>query len=274
MEIEQKFRELRKRGEAAYMPHVYYGDPNEEFSLELINTLVESGADMLEFGIPFSDPIADGPTFIAACGRALKGGVTPTKCIEGVKKLRGAGIEVPIILTTYFNIPYVMGIGVFMKKVKEAGVQGLIIPDLPIEESGEFLELAKSSGLSVIFQVAPTTSDERSKKIIGAASGFLYVINVEGVTGTRESFLQSTLKLIEKVRKQTDVPLMAGFGISKKEHALRMVSKGADGVITGSAIAKIYAKNLESPESSLPKIAEFVKEMKEACAEGYRERSG
>jgi tryptophan synthase alpha chain len=273
MEIERKFRELKEKGEGAYMPHVYYGDPNEEFSLELIKTLVDNGADLIEFGIPFSDPIADGPTFIGACERALEGGTTPASCIEGLRRLRGIGVEVPIILTTYYNIPYVMGIENFTRRVREAGAQGLIIPDLPVEESAELLEVAKASDLRVIFQVAPTTSDERLKKIIEAASGFLYVINVEGVTGARESLLRSTLELVRRVRRSTDVPLMAGFGISKGEHAKAMVSEGADGVITGSAITKIYAKNLKSPEEALPEIAEFAREIKRACIEGYRGRA-
>ncbi len=267
MEIEEKFRQLKSRGEGAYMPHVYYGDPNEEFSIELIKTLVENGADMLEFGVPFSDPIADGPTFIAACERALRGGMTPTRCIEGVRKLRKAGVDVPIILTTYYNIPYVMGLEKFTKTVKEAGVQGLIIPDLPIEESDELLRFAEKSNIRVIFQVAPTTSDERLEKIVSAASGFLYVVNVEGVTGARESLLESTVNLLKKVRARTDVPLMAGFGISKGEHAAAMVSNGADGVITGSAVAKIYSKNLKSPEKTLQEIAKFAAEMKQACKE-------
>lgn len=272
MEIEEKFRELKEKSEGAYMPHVYYGDPSEGFSLELMKTLAENGADILEFGIPFSDPIADGPTFITACERALKGGMTPARCIEGVKKLREAGVDIPIILTTYFNIPYVAGIENFMRKVKEAGVQGLIIPDLPIEESTEVLEAAKASGLSIIFQVALTTSEERMKKIAASASGFLYVINVEGVTGARESLLHSTVNLVKRIRGRAEVPLMAGFGISKGEHAIEMVSKGADGVITGSAIAKIYSKNLKSPEKTLPEIAEFAREIKKACVEGYRKR--
>jgi tryptophan synthase alpha chain len=273
MEIEEKFRELKVKGEGAYMPHAYYGDPNEEFSLELIKTLVENGADFIEFGIPFSDPIADGPTFIAACERALEGGTTPASCIEGVRRLREMDVKVPIILTTYFNIPYVMGIENFMERVSGAGVQGLIVPDLPVEESAEFLESARAFGLRVIFQVAPTTSDERLGKIIEAASGFIYVINVEGVTGARESLLQSTLELVKKVRGRTDTPLMAGFGISKGEHARAMVSAGADGVITGSAITKIYARNLTSPEKTLPDVARFAREIKQACVEGFRNRA-
>jgi tryptophan synthase alpha chain len=269
MEIDQKFLELKEKGEGAYMPHIYYGDPNEEFSLELVKTLVSNGADLIEFGIPFSDPIADGTTFIEACERALKTRMTPIQRIEGVRKLRRIGVEVPIVLTTYYNIPYTIGLQIFAKQVKEAGVQGLIIPDLPVEEATEFLEATKEFDLKMIFLVAPTTDDARLRKIVEIASGFLYVINVEGVTGTRESVVQSTLDLIKRVRDCTDLPLMAGFGISRKEHALAMLSAGVDGIITGSAITEIYSKNLHSPEMSLPDIAKFAGEMKQACVEGY-----
>jgi tryptophan synthase alpha chain len=215
VKIEEKFRQLKRKKEGAYMPHVYYGDPNEEFSLKLIKTLAESGADFIEFGIPFSDPIADGPTFIAACERALKGGVTPAKCIAGLKKLRKEGLETPIVVTTYYNIIYSSGVKAFMTKIKNAGAQAVIVPDLPLEESGELRAAAKRLGLDVIFQVAPTTSDKRLRKILAVASGFLYVINVEGVTGARKSLLDSTVGLIRKIKKRTDIPLMAGFGISR-----------------------------------------------------------
>ncbi|MEW6592274.1 MAG: tryptophan synthase subunit alpha [Candidatus Hadarchaeota archaeon] len=272
MEIEKKFRELEEKREGVYMPHIYYGDPSEEFSLELIETLLKNGADMLEFGIPFSDPIADGPTFISACDRSLKNGMTPQKCLEGVAKLRNMGVKAPLILTTYYNILYSAGVENFLNVAAEVGVQGLIIPDLPVEESAELLAAAEPLGLNVIFQVAPTTSDGRLMEIIGAASGFLYVVNVKGVTGARESVLQSTFELLKRVRRQTDLPLMAGFGVSRAEHALSMVSGGADGVITGSAIAKIYEKNLESPEETLPEIAKFAAEIKQACVEGFRAR--
>ncbi len=272
MKIDQKFAELKRKGEAAYMPHVYYGDPNEQFSLELIKTLAANGADMIEFGIPFSDPIADGTTFIDACERALKNEMTPIRRMEGIKKLRKMGVQVPIILTTYYNIPYTMGHELFAERAKEAGAQGLIVPDLPIEEAAEFLRVAKTFDLNIIFLVAPTTSDQRLKTIAEAASGFLYVVNVEGVTGTREDVLQSSLDLVNRVTNCTDLPLMAGFGISKKEHVLAMLSAGVDGVITGSAIAKIYAKTLPTPEKSLAEIAEFSREMKSACIEGFRKR--
>ena len=274
MDLEEKFRELQERREGAHMPHVYYGDPNEEFSLKLIKNLAENGADLIEFGIPFSDPTADGPTFQAACERALKKSMTPAKCIQGIKKLRRSGLEIPLIVTTYYNIPYVTGIGTFLSEIKKAGAQAIIVPDLPVEEAGALLDEGKKRGVHVIFQVAPTTTEDRLKKIADSASGFLYVMGVEGVTGARESLTDSALKVVSRVRRHTDVPVLAGFGISKKEHATAVVSAGADGAVAGSAYAEIYAKNLKKPEETLPEITRLAKQIKRGCIEGYRQRLG
>lgn len=274
MNLEEKFRELKDRREGAHMPHVYYGDPNEEFSLKLIKNLVENGADLMEFGIPFSDPTADGPTFQAACERALKNSITPAKCIQGMKKLRSNGLEIPLIVTTYYNIPYVAGIGAFLSEIKKAGAQAILVPDLPVEEAGILLDEGKKRGVNIILQVTSTTNEDRLKKIVDIASGFLYVINVEGVTGARESLATSTLKLVNRVRRHTDVPLLAGFGISKREHAAAVVSAGADGAVAGSAYAKIYEKNLKKPEETLPEIARLANQIKRGCIEGYRRRIG
>ncbi len=274
MNLEEKFHELKMKKEGAHMPHVYYGDPNEEFSLKLIETLVENSADIIEFGIPFSDPTADGPTFQAVCERALENGVTPTKCIQGIRKLREIGIENPIVVTTYYNIPYVMGIGPFLNKIKEAGAQAIIVPNVPVEEADDLLAEGKKSGVCIIFQIAPTTTEDRLKKIADMASGFLYIINVEGVTGARESLADSTLKLVQRVRRHTDMPLLAGFGISNRQQASAVVATGADGAIAGSTYAKVYEKNLEKPEETLPEIARLAKQIKQGCIEGYRRRQG
>jgi tryptophan synthase alpha chain len=272
MKLETKFRDLQNKREGAHMPHVYYGDPHEEFSLQMLETLGKNGADLLEFGIPFSDPTADGPTFQAVCERALANGMTPSRCIEGIKKLRTSGIENPIVVTTYYNIPYVMGIGNFLNKIKEAGAQAIIVPNVPVEEADVLLAEGKKSGIHPIFQIAPTTTEDRLKKIADIASGFLYVIGVEGVTGVRESLGDSTLKLVKRVRMHTDMPLLAGFGISTQQQAAAVVAAGADGVIAGSAYARIYEKNLEKPDETLPEIACLVRQIKKGCVKGYRQR--
>jgi tryptophan synthase alpha chain len=272
MNLEDKFQELKNRGEGAHMPHVYFGDPHEEFSLKLIETLAENGADILEFGIPFSDPTADGPTFQAVCERALKNGITPAKCIQAIKKLRDRDVENPIVVTTYYNIPYVAGVGNFLNRIREAGAQAIIVPNVPIEEADVLLAEGKHNGIQIIFQIAPTTTENRLKKITDIASGFLYVINVEGVTGARESLSDSTMKLVKRVRRHTDMPLMAGFGISNRQQASNVVAAGADGAIAGSCYAKVYEKNLKKPEETLPQIAELVGQIKQGCIEGYRRR--
>jgi len=272
MKLEDKFKELKNKGEGAHMPHVYYGDPHEEFSLKLLETLVQNGADILEFGIPFSDPTADGPTFQSVCERALQNGMTPNKCIEGIKKIRAKGIENPIVVTTYYNIPYVVGVGNFLKKIKDAGAQAIIVPNVPVEEADVLITEGKKNEIHPIFQVAPTTTEDRLKKIADIASGFLYVIGVEGVTGVRESIGDSTFKLVERVRKHTDMPLLAGFGISTKQQAANVVSAGSDGAIAGSVYAKVYEKNLEKPEETLPEIAKLVTQIKQGCIKGYKQR--
>jgi tryptophan synthase alpha chain len=272
MNLEDTFQELKNRGEGAHMPHVYFGDPHEEFSLKLIETLAGNGADILEFGIPFSDPTADGPTFQAVCERALENGVTPSKCIQAIKKLRDRGVTKPIVVTTYYNIPYVAGVGNFLNKIREAGAQAIIVPNVPVEESDVLLAEGKRSGIHIIFQIAPTTTENRLKKITDIASGFLYVINVEGVTGARESLSDSTLKLVKRVRQHTDMPLLAGFGISNRQQASNVVAAGADGAIAGSCYAKIYEKNLKKPEETLPQIADLVSQIKQGCIEGYKRR--
>lgn len=272
MDLEKKFQELKERREGAHMAHVYYGDPNEEFSIRLIETLAENGADIIEFGIPFSDPIADGAVFQAACERALKGGVTPAKCIEGIRRLRAGGVKVPLVVTTYFNIPYAMGLENFMEKVENAGAQAVLIPDLPLEEAEPFMRLTDKAGLSLILQVAPTTSRKRLKKILENASSFVYLIGVEGVTGAKVKKHHSTLKLIKTVKTETQIPVIVGFGISKREHVEAIVAAGADGVVVGSAYARIYTANSEDPFKTLPKIAELAREIKLGCINGYRSR--
>lgn len=268
--LEEKFRELRESGIGAHMAHVYYGDPCEEFSLKLVETLADNGADIIEFGVPFSDPVADGPIFQAACERALRAGVTPLRCIEAIKKLRNNGIEAPVIVTTYFNIPYVIGFEKFLEKIRHAGAQGILVPDLPIEEAGPYIKSASRTGLHMILQVAPTTLRQRLNRIVAAASGFIYLISLEGVTGARVKMTSATLGLIRTVKLQSPVPVMVGFGISKREHVEAIIAAGVDGVVVGSAYTKIYMENLENPHLKLYEIAKLANEIKKGCINGYK----
>ncbi len=272
MRIEEKFRELKDRGEGAYMPHIYYGDPTPEFSREEIRVLSENGADFIEFGIPFSDPTADGPTFQEACERALENGTTPEDCFRGIEKLRGGGLDTPIIVTTYYNVPYAYGLEDFFGRLSEAGAQGIIVPNVPLEEATPLIKSANESGIDVILQVTPNTSKRRLESIANSSSGFLYVVNVEGVTGARETVPESTVELMKSIRENAEIPLMAGFGVSKERHARALVSAGADGVITGSALGNIYEDSLSNPEEKLDEIGKFAKRIKKVCIHGYRQK--
>ena len=273
MDLERRFEGLRERKEGAFMPHIYYGDPYLGFSERLVDTLSTNGADMIEFGIPFSDPTADGPTFQVVCQRALKRGITPSECIMGLERLRKDGLNAPVIVTTYYNIPYIMGIECFLEKIKSAGAQGVIIPNLPYEEANSLLKEARRHNIHIILQVAPNTTEERLSRIAEASSGFIYIINVEGVTGVRERFQSSTFKLINRVRKHTDLPILAGFGISNQKQASSMVAAGADGIVAGSVFAQIYEKSINEPESRLQEISILSKQLKAGCIEGYNKRT-
>jgi tryptophan synthase alpha chain len=204
--------------------------------------------------------------------RALNSGITPAKCIEGIKKLRDEGLEAPIVVTTYFNIPYVMGFERFLNKIKNAGAQGVLFPDLPLEEAKPLKGLISKSGLKLILQAAPTTSFERLRQILAETSGFIYLISVEGVTGARLKAQTSTFRLVKAVRELSTTPIMVGFGVSRREHAEALIAMGADGVAVGSAYARIYSENLETPFQKLDEIAKLAREIKSGCVEGYRKR--
>jgi len=265
-------KDLFSEENSVYMAHVYYGDPTEDFSIELIKTLCKNGVDIIEFGIPFSDPTADGPVFQRACERALKNGMTPDKAIKGIKKIRNAGLNQPIVVTSYYNPIIHMGVKDFVKKIKSSGADALLVPNVPYEEADPLLEAGEEHGIDIIFLIAPTTPEKRLKEILKRAKGFVYIMTLTGVTGVRENLLDSTIELIKRVRKYTDIPLLAGFGISKKEHAKSVVIAGADGVITGSVLGKIYEKNLEKPYETLPELTTFTRELKQSCVKAYKER--
>ncbi len=252
-----------------FMAHVYFGDPNLDFSLKQIQTLCDNGVDIIEFGIPFSDPTADGKVFQGACHRALKAGMTPKLAIENIRKIRDMGLEQPIVVTSYYNPILSMGVDSFINGIKEAGADALIVPNVPLEESAPILEAGRKYGIHIIYLVAPTTPDDRLASILKEASGFVYIINIMGVTGARENLSDQTIKLVNRVRKYTDIPMLAGFGISKREHAHSVLEAGADGAIVGSAIASIYQKNLNNPYSAIPEIASLCKEIKQGCIDGY-----
>jgi len=260
--IDGVFAALRKKGEKALVPYVTCGDPYLEFTQELVSVLADSGADMIELGIPYSDPVADGPTIQRASVRALKGGIT----LENIFALAGClrkKIEKPLIIMTYYNPVYVTGVENFVKKAAAAGVDGLIIPDLPLEEAYQLKDIADSNGINLIFLVAPTSTPERIEKITKLSRGFIYCVSVTGVTGARQKVSNSLENFLNRIRIHTSLPLAVGFGISSPDTA-RKASQHADGVIVGSALIERIEKNINNSHEALKEASDFIRNLKKA----------
>ena len=239
------------------------GDPRPALTPKLVEILSKH-ADVIELGIPFSDPIADGPTIQRAADRALRRGTTPETALRIVKQIRRES-EIPLVILTYYNILQKPGVGNFVRKLSNAGVDGLIIPDLPLEEAGELLNASREHGVDIIFLAAPTTPRERLERICLASSGFLYIVSLLGVTGAREELSASVYPLIKKVKKISKVPVAVGFGISKPEQVASVIRAGADGAIVGSAFVNIIEKNLKNEKRMLSEIDRFAKALKAAA---------
>jgi tryptophan synthase alpha chain len=225
----------KAEGRPALVPFVTAGYPNLEMTERLLPALVEGGADVIEIGIPFSDPIADGVTVQRTSQVALANGTTLEDAIEVVRKARVNGITTPIVFMGYFNPFYHYGIERLAKDAAAAGVDGFIIPDLPTEESDEILEALRANGRDLIFLVAPTSTEDRIREVANRASGFVYCVSLTGVTGARDSLADDLPAYIARVRQHTDLPLIVGFGISTPEHVLE-IAKIADGVVIASAL--------------------------------------
>ena len=244
--IENKFKNLREHKQKAFIAYITAGDPDLSTTEKLVHALEQAGVDIIELGVPFSDPMADGPTIQAASQRALKNNVSLQDILELVKRIRKTS-QIPIALMTYYNPVFHFGDKKFAVDAVNAGVDGVIIPDLPPEEAGILTKASIQSGLATVFFMAPTTTDERLKKIIQASTGFVYYVSLTGVTGARTELSQSIVKDIKRVRRWTEKPICVGFGISTKDH-VREVGMHADGVIVGSAIIKEIEKNLGSQD--------------------------
>jgi tryptophan synthase alpha chain len=240
--------------------YVTAGDPTPEMTPKIAAALIRGGVDILELGLPFSDPIADGPTIQAASQRALKSGITPVKVIEIAKQIRRKH-DVPLVVMSYYNPILQNGLEKFLSKAKVSGVDGFIVPDLPVEEANDYKKEAAKAGLDTIFLASPATSKERLKKIVEASSGFLYLVSRFGVTGAQTSVADSTVQMIKKVKQTTEgkIPLAVGFGISKPEHVKKVVAAGADAAIVGSAFINIIEKNGENMLCELEASAQELK---------------
>jgi len=236
--ISEKFAELQKNREKALITFITAGDPDLEMTLDLIPAMEKSGADIIELGVPFSDPMADGPTIQKASERALASGTTLKSILAMVKSVRRV-TQVPIILMGYFNPVYRYGAGKFVDDAVDAGVDGVLLVDLPPEEADSFRAEAARKGLDVIFLLAPTSDDARIEKVARIGSGFIYYVSVTGVTGARTSIDESVFDTVKKIRGRVSLPVAVGFGIADPSQAAR-VADVADGVVVGSALVKLF----------------------------------
>ncbi len=243
--IDLKFDQLRKEGQKALITFITAGDPSLERTHELVLRLEKSGADIIELGVPFSDPLADGPVIQAASERALKNGTTLTRVLDLVKTLRQT-TQVPIALLSYYNPIYKYGLTRFVKDAVDVGVDGVIIPDLPPEEADELKHKAESKNLAIIFLLAPTSTPERIRLISQASTGFIYYVSLTGITGIRKNLETTLEESIRQIRLITNKPIAVGFGISTREH-VQTITKIADAAIVGSAIVNLIEQHEKDP---------------------------
>ena len=255
--MNKKITEAFSRGKA-FIPFVTCGDPSLDVTEKIVNAMVEAGADLIELGIPFSDPTAEGPVIQGANLRALSGGVTTDKVFDMVEKIR-KNTDVPMVFMTYANVVFSYGTERFIKKAAEVGMDGLILPDVPFEEKEEFDSVCQKYGLDLISLIAPT-SHERITQIAKEAQGFVYCVSSLGVTGTRTQITTDIGAMVKLVKAAKDIPCAVGFGISTPEQAKKMAAQ-SDGAIVGSAIVKLCAAH---GEKCVPYVKEYVKAMKDA----------
>jgi tryptophan synthase alpha chain len=266
--LEKRFKDLKAQGRSAFTSFLTAGDPDFDSSLEILKGLPAAGVDVIELGMPFSDPMADGPAIQAASIRALSNGMTLRKTLKMVAEFRKTDTETPLILMGYYNPIYIYGVDHFLKDALTAGVDALLIVDLPPEEDAELAIPAKKAGMGMIHLATPTTDDQRLDKILENASGFLYYVTIAGVTGTAKPDLGKTRAALERIRKKTDFPLAVGFGIRDVDN-VREFAQFADAVVVGSAIVDIIAKfaDQKKPQEQLAnsaiigKVLSFVKEI-------------
>ncbi|MDD1681421.1 MAG: tryptophan synthase subunit alpha [Methanoregula sp.] len=251
------------RKKPAFIGFTVAGDPDKETCIRAAMALIDGGTDILELGVPFSDPVADGPTIQKADERSLAAGTTVDTVFDIVRELRKK-TNVPIVFLAYYNMIYHRGIDRFYQEAHVAGVDGILIADMPVEESDDIYETALRYGIDPIFLVTQTTVDERIKKIAARAHGYLYLVAVLGVTGVRDTVSSGAIDLLQRVRKQTTIPLALGFGISTPDQAKTCAEAGADGVIVGSAIVEIVGRNQGNPETMERNLKTYVKQMKKA----------
>ena len=267
--IDETFRNLKKEGRAAFVAFITAGDPDLETSIKILKGLPEAGADIIELGMPFSDPMADGPAIQASSLRALNSGQTMVKTLGMVADFRVSNSTTPIILMGYYNPIYSYGVEKFLSDAKKAGVDGLIIVDLPPEEESELCLPALNVGINFIYLTAPTSSDERLPAVLRHASGFVYYVSITGITGTKKAAVGDIEKSIARIRAQSDLPVAVGFGISTPQDVAD-VAQVADGVVVGSALVKTIEAGLENDGKAGPNLVKDVLSLAGELAAGVR----
>jgi tryptophan synthase alpha chain len=262
----KSYRDVFGQNERAVLiPFLVLGDPDEERSLELVKAVIDAGADILELGIPFSDPIADGPTIQKADIRALEKGMNCSRAFEVIRQIKTYR-DIPIGLLMYYNLIYHYGKEEFYRDAAAAGVNSVLVADLCVDDAAEVEELVQKNGLDSVYMVTPNTSENRRKKICQLCSGFIYTVSTLGVTGARAELGEQVGPLVKMLKRETQAPVCVGFGVSKPEHARQLATAGADGVIVGSAVVNIVEQNLDAPDGGKAELAEFVRSMKQALA--------
>ena len=258
--------QLKERDECGLICYVLAGYPTPTMCSKIARALVSGGADIIEIGIPFSDPIADGPTLQNASSFAIRSGITAENALDLAREIRNDYSDLPLVAMTYSNIVFRKGMNKFMRDAKTSGIDGFILPDMPIEESKIYHKNAANMGLSTVFLVSPNTSGPRVKQIIAVTTGFLYLVSVYGVTGTRVSFENYSISALKRVKRiaGSKVPVGVGFGISKPAHVKLMSSSGADAVVVASSIINMIT-NPPNKSSLLTEIMDYTKSLKAAC---------
>ncbi len=262
------FDYLSKKGDKALICYVVGGYPDLETSKEIVKTLIDSGADIIEIGIPFSDPMADGPIIQDASLIALSKGITPLNCFNFVNEMKKIFNNTPFLVMTYSNIVFSNDFKIFLTTAKKNNIDGFIIPDLNVEDSQEYVDMAKKLGLSTIFLSAPNTTQKRLTEIASVSSGFVYMVSVFGITGSRSKFEKYTFDAVSKTKEivsKYKIPLAVGFGISNPSDGRNIIKSGADGIIVGSSLMKIIMENENDKYKMLLYLGKFVKELKKIC---------
>ncbi len=263
--IEQKFRELGNRAEGVIVAYLMGHDPDPKAFMANAASLIEGGADILEVGIPFSDPVADGPVIQAAGTRALSAGATPRKILDTIGQL-SSQFAIPFVVLTYYNPILAMGMEQFMRNASDNGVNGIVVPDLPVEEGDKFRDIALKHNVDSIYLAAPNTSEKRLLSILEKSTGFVYLVSLYGVTGPRDTLSPQALETVKKVKSiaKGRIPVSAGFGISQPQQVSALLRAGADGAIIGSVLVRTVAEHLNDPGEAPYYLKKTIAALKQA----------